>query len=54
METSTKNIILRFHMAFYHFDIFKTIFFTLLEEIGSTSFSCNKIQKDLKLGVLKK
>lgn len=41
MENSTMNIILRFHVAFSHFDIFKTIFFTMLEDIGSISFSCN-------------
>lgn len=53
METSAiKNIILRFHVAFSQFDIFKTISLTLLEDLCSTSFSCNKIR--FKIGVFKK
>lgn len=41
MEIIAINIISKIHVAFSHFDIFKTIFFTLLETLGSTSFSCN-------------
>lgn len=42
IETIAINIISKIHVAFSHFDIFNTIFFTLLEKIGTTSLSCNK------------
>lgn len=42
METIAINIISKIHVAFSHFDIFKTIFSTFLEKLGSTFFSCNK------------
>lgn len=42
METIAINMISKIHVAFSHFDIFKTIFFTLLQKPGSTSFPCNK------------
>lgn len=42
METIAKNIILKMHVAFSYFDIFKTIFFTLLDKLGSTSWNKTK------------
>lgn len=41
MEAIAINIS-KIHVAFSHFDILKTIFFILLQELGSISFPCNK------------
>lgn len=45
IETIAVNIISMIHVAFSRFDMFSTIFFTLLEKLGNNSLSCNKTKE---------